>query len=312
MKTIAAGRDRFRVEMTQDEIMESAGCSSEFGDVWQRHNGAREIKVGTELISISHQRIAFPQEVISEIDDLFGIPDCAADDETSVVHILVCWLHTATERKQLLSRLIGVRLQRLFELSYGHRACQIYLLLKCFENGIGQRVSQPFNLLRKFPYPTPALMPRCSREPPSIDEMRTETSNGLRRFFGAVSNGTGPLQLNPHCIPVVPASLLDLFGHIGERRKGDDHPYQPTQCRYPFTQAQFIWSAQGFIGEHTNGQNHAEEHAHGYRYNPAHPVSRRVLRTSHFFAPAKSGRRLFREPWKRNAAPPPQTREVGS
>ena len=274
MKIIAAaGRDRFIVEMTQDEIALN-----------------------------SHQRVAVPEEVISEIYDLLGISDRAANNVTSVMHIMICWLHTATERKQLLPRLIGVWFQRLFELSHGRRACQINLSLKCFEYGIGQRVTQPPNLLREFPCPTTVLITLGSRGLPSFNEVRTERSKALRSLFSAVGNGTGPLQLNPHRITMMPTCLLNLFGDIGERRECDDCSYQPTQCRYPFTQTQFIWSAQGFVCEHACNQKDAEEHADGNRHNPAHPVSRKVLRTFHSFTPAKSGRRLFRESGKRNAA----------
>lgn len=50
MKIIAAaGRERFIVEMTQDEIIKAAGFSSEYDSAWQQHNNAREVKVGTEI-----------------------------------------------------------------------------------------------------------------------------------------------------------------------------------------------------------------------------------------------------------------------
>lgn len=50
MKIIAAaGRERFIVEMSQDEIIKAAGFSSAFYQAWQKHNGGRDIQIGTEI-----------------------------------------------------------------------------------------------------------------------------------------------------------------------------------------------------------------------------------------------------------------------
>lgn len=67
MKIIAAaGRERFIVEMTQDEIVKAAGFGGEWETEWQKTNGGREVKVGTEIkvgaAYTFHSRIADHQE----------------------------------------------------------------------------------------------------------------------------------------------------------------------------------------------------------------------------------------------------------
>lgn len=50
MKIIAsAGRERFVVEMSADEIIKAAGYSSSFDEAWMKANAGRDIKVGTEI-----------------------------------------------------------------------------------------------------------------------------------------------------------------------------------------------------------------------------------------------------------------------
>ncbi|EUB97244.1 hypothetical protein PMI07_000820 [Rhizobium sp. CF080] len=50
MKIIAAaGRERFVVEISQEEIIKAAGFTSSYDEAWTRLNGGRDIKVGTEI-----------------------------------------------------------------------------------------------------------------------------------------------------------------------------------------------------------------------------------------------------------------------
>lgn len=50
MKIIAsAGRSRFIVEMTQDEIIKAAGFGSAYEEAWLKSNGMRDVIVGTEI-----------------------------------------------------------------------------------------------------------------------------------------------------------------------------------------------------------------------------------------------------------------------
>lgn len=67
MKIIAAaGRERFIVEMSQDEIVKAAGFSSPFDPAWERANCGRNVNVGTEIkVSAAyafHSRIADHQD----------------------------------------------------------------------------------------------------------------------------------------------------------------------------------------------------------------------------------------------------------
>jgi hypothetical protein len=67
MKVIAAaGRERFIVEMTQDEIVKAAGFSSAYGGDWEKRNGGRDVKVGTEVkveaAYTFHSQISYHQD----------------------------------------------------------------------------------------------------------------------------------------------------------------------------------------------------------------------------------------------------------
>lgn len=76
----AAGRERFIVEMTQDEIIKAAGFSSEYDSAWQQHNNARDVKVGTEIhVQVAynfHARVtSFQKEAGSAANTLRALAD---------------------------------------------------------------------------------------------------------------------------------------------------------------------------------------------------------------------------------------------
>lgn len=67
MKIIAAaGRERFIVEMSQDEIVKAAGFGSSYDAGWTKANGTRDVLVGTEIkVGAAydfHSRIATHQD----------------------------------------------------------------------------------------------------------------------------------------------------------------------------------------------------------------------------------------------------------
>lgn len=53
MKIIASTnsphRNKFIVEMDEDEIIKAAGFSCSYDSAWEAHNGGRAVKVGTEI-----------------------------------------------------------------------------------------------------------------------------------------------------------------------------------------------------------------------------------------------------------------------
>lgn len=253
-------------------------------------------------MSTPQQFVAFSKENICAIYDLLSIPNSSGNEEASLPYILFEW--SRSESKSFV-----LRVAHLFQglIKFSHRPCfhEIHFLFERAENGVRQRLTQAFYLSIEVPSAdTVRRHRRCKK-------VRTEIYNGTRCFSCAAGYRSGPLQLNPHRVPVVPTGLLDLFGDVRERGKGDNCPNQTTQRRYPFAQAQLLRSAQSFISEHACCQQNAAQSAYSPCHDPAHPVSRNTARLFHSIAPAIFGRRLFPEYGERNDAPSPQPREVG-
>jgi len=62
----AAGRERFIVEMSQDEIVKAAGFSCAYDTGWEKANSGRDVRVGT-VINVGaaydfHSRISCNQD----------------------------------------------------------------------------------------------------------------------------------------------------------------------------------------------------------------------------------------------------------
>lgn len=56
MKVVAAvSKNTFLVEMHEDEIVKATGFSTTYNTAWEKHNGGRDVKVGTEIkVSVAY------------------------------------------------------------------------------------------------------------------------------------------------------------------------------------------------------------------------------------------------------------------